>query len=411
MTRARTIADRIADRLLLLIGSLHLFFLALFYFALLFAATQAQAEEPDTCRGENMLAAMERDNSAQLKEIREEAAAVENGGALLWRIGKEGAEPSYLFGTMHLSDSRVTQLPLAAETAYENAKIVVIETTDVLDQAKMMAAIAQKPELMMFTDGTTLFSLLSDEERAAVEEALRARKIPPASVAKMKPWMLATMVAMPACELARKKAGAVVLDAKLAQDAMAAGKEVGGLESAIDQLEAMASLPMDFHMRGLVETLELGDRIDDVFETMVQLYLNGEISAFWPFFRVALPEQSGPDGGFADFEERLIRARNHTMAENARNFIDRGAAFIAVGAMHLPGEDGVVALLREAGYTVEKVEPAPLVGGDSDEHGCKGSAGYAWCAKTGQCERPWELAQSQGFENSAEGFRAFCEGE
>ena len=93
MTRARTIADRIADRLLLLIGSLHLFFMALFYFALLFAAAQAHAEEAGSCRGENMLAAMERDNPAQLKAIREEAARVENGGALLWRIGKEGVEP------------------------------------------------------------------------------------------------------------------------------------------------------------------------------------------------------------------------------------------------------------------------------------------------------------------------------
>lgn len=52
-----------------------------------------------------------------------------------------------------------------------------------------------------------------------------------------------------------------------------------------------------------------------------------------------------------------------------------------------------------------------VVGGDVDEHGCRGSAGYAWCEKTQQCERPWELASSEGFENSQDAFRAFCEGE
>ena len=80
----------------------------------------------------------------------------------------------------------------------------------------MMAAIMAEPDLMMFTDGTTLTSLLSPEDAAAVAKALDARGIPPSSVAKMKPWMLSAMVALPACELARKAGGAPVLDVKLA---------------------------------------------------------------------------------------------------------------------------------------------------------------------------------------------------
>ena len=50
----------------------------------------------------------------------------------------------------------------------------------------------------------------------------------------------------------------------------------------------------------------------------------------------------------------------------------------------------------------------PMVGADEDEHGCKGSAGYSWCAKTSQCERPWELAEQQGFENTEEAFQGYC---
>lgn len=51
-----------------------------------------------------------------------------------------------------------------------------------------------------------------------------------------------------------------------------------------------------------------------------------------------------------------------------------------------------------------------LTGSDRDEHGCIGSAGYMWCERTGQCERPWELAEKEGFENTPEAFEAFCNG-
>ncbi|WP_241302070.1 hypothetical protein [Burkholderia stabilis] len=50
----------------------------------------------------------------------------------------------------------------------------------------------------------------------------------------------------------------------------------------------------------------------------------------------------------------------------------------------------------------------PRVGGDRDAHGCIGSAGYAWCEKTQQCERPWELAKQKGFANSAQAYDQFC---
>ena len=53
----------------------------------------------------------------------------------------------------------------------------------------------------------------------------------------------------------------------------------------------------------------------------------------------------------------------------------------------------------------------PVVGGDADDHGCRASAGYVWCHRTDQCERPWELAQSERFENTGEAFREHCEGE
>ena len=52
--------------------------------------------------------------------------------------------------------------------------------------------------------------------------------------------------------------------------------------------------------------------------------------------------------------------------------------------------------------------PKAALGSDRDEHGCIGSAGYIWCALTGECERPWELAEKEGFESTQVKFEEYC---
>jgi uncharacterized protein YbaP (TraB family) len=349
MTHTRL--DRAAAVSLAALAGLHLLFLLAFLVSLKLAVGAAHAEAP-ACTGKDMLAGLQASDPALFDRIAGEARAVANGKGLLWRIGKDGQQPSYLFGTMHMADPRVVTLPPDAQARFDAASTVVIETTEVLDQAAMMAALARDPGLMMFTDGTTLMSLLPPEDAPAVEEALRRRGIPPASVNKMKPWMLAAMVSLPACEFARKAAGAPVLDVKLAENAKAAGKTLLGLETVKGQLSAMASLPMDLHVRGLVETLKLGDRIDDVVETMIVLYLRGDIGMIFPLFRAVLPSGGDPNEGYAEFEQAMITSRNHGMVEHALPILAQGNAFIAVGALHLTGAEGLVELLRKAGYTV-----------------------------------------------------------
>ncbi len=64
-------------------------------------------------------------------------------------------------------------------------------------------------------------------------------------------------------------------------------------------------------------------------------------------------------------------------------------------------------LLAACSQGGDSPDPA-MPGSDRDEHGCIPSAGYQWCAKTAQCERPWELAESAGFEDNPEQFDAYC---
>jgi uncharacterized protein YbaP (TraB family) len=353
MKRVIAIADRAALVSLKLLAALNLLFFLSFIVVLLLAS-RAHAEAPG-CAGTDLLTALEKNDPAAFRKVEAEAAAVPNGKGLLWKLEKPGEKPSYLFGTMHMTDTRVTTLPEPARKAYDGASTIVIETTDAMDKAKMMAAMASEPGLMMFTDNTTLSSLLSPDDAAALNKGLDARGIPPATVAKMKPWILSAMMALPACEVARQSAGDPVLDIKLASDAKASGKKVEGLETAVDQLRAMASLPLEFHMKSLVETMKLGDKVNDVNETMIVLYQRGEIGMFWPLFRAVLPETADDKAGYAAFEQTMITSRNKVMAAHAAPILARGGVFIAVGAMHLPGPEGLVEDFRKAGYTVSAV--------------------------------------------------------
>lgn len=355
MKRALALADRLSNAALALIVAANILFLLSFLAVLLLTSGQARAEDV-ACTGQDLAAQMRAERPAEYDKIAAEAAKTPNGRGLLWKLEKDGKAPSFLFGTMHMTDPRVTELTPAAQAAFATARTVVIETTDVLDQARMMEAMAKQPELMMFTDATTLTSLLSPEDNATLEKGLAERGIPLASVEKMKPWMLAAMVALPACEMARKAGGAPVLDVKLAEDAKAAGKAVAGLETVADQLGAMASLPMEFHIRGLVDSLKLGDRMDDIMETMIALYARGDVGMIVPLINQVTRDSGVDDGGYADFEQTMIHARNRTMAKNAEAILAEGGAFVAIGALHLPGAEGLVEEFRKAGYTVSQAD-------------------------------------------------------
>jgi uncharacterized protein len=354
-----TPADRIADAALVALCALTALAVLLF-FALVGFVSPAAAQDRTSCTGIDMIAEMERDDPTALAAIRGEASQTINGTGLLWRIDKDGIAPSWLYGTMHVTDPRVLDLPEGVQAAFDAADTLVIEATEILDQQAMAGALLSKPEYTMFTDDTTLRSLIAAEDLPMVEAELARRGMPLAALNRMKPWIVAALVAMPQCELDAKAAGAPILDQKLAEDALAAGKTLEGLETVDDQFGAMASLPMQLHVDGLVATLALGERVDDIMETMLAIYLDGETGLFWPFFRAALPDAAGANGtGYADFEAVMVTTRNRNMAQNAEPLLEAGNAFIAVGALHLPGEEGLVELLRQRGYSVTSANTNP----------------------------------------------------
>ncbi|WP_230987186.1 TraB/GumN family protein [Allorhizobium terrae] len=323
--------------------------------ALLFssATTQAQTPSDHACTGKNLLPELQQRDPQAYAKVAAEAAKTPNGQAIFWKIEKPGLKPSYLLGTMHVTDPRVLTMPDGAQTAANAAATIIVESDEVLDDKKAAIALMAKPELSMFTDGSTITSHLTPEQVKTLEAGLKKRGLALAAVNRMKPWIIASFVALPACELARKAEGVSFLDKRIAQDAAKAGKRVMGLETYAEQLAALNDLPMAFHLKSLIETLQLGDRMNDVNETMIDLYLKGDIGAIVPMLEAVSPEPSSTkDPDYAAFEQRIVLDRNKIMAARAAPTLNQGNVFMAVGALHLPGKAGLVALLRQQGFTV-----------------------------------------------------------
>lgn len=365
--RAKTaaLADRASSTALALLGAMHIFILAMTFVLILIAQSSAQNTAQKTangpsCGGSNILVELADSDPATLNKINAEAAAVAFGQNLLFKLEKSGVEPSYLFGTMHITDPRVVALPKSAQDAFDQTDTVAIESTEILDPAQAQITLMSKPELTMFTGSERLSDYLGEDDKKMLAEGLAQRGLQLALIDRMKPWLLTGMLALPECEFARKQAGEAFLDLALAQSAKAQGKTLIGLESLIEQFDAMASLPMKFHVQGLVDTIALGDTVDDVLETMIILYTEGKIGTVWPMLR-ATSEQYGistPEAvaGYAQFEETMVTTRNLTMLERSLPILENGNAFIAVGALHLPGEKGLAQLYENAGYTVTPIE-------------------------------------------------------
>lgn len=312
-------------------------------------------EAPQHCHGTDMLAEMQSTSPVSYQAVMDESRQTSNTEAMLWKIEKPGIAPSYLMGTMHLTDPRIAKLPDKAKEAIAHAKSVALEVADLSDKA-VAAAMAKAQGLLVYADGKTLQAQLSDDEFKKVRQVVTKAGMPENSAVVLKPWLISMLLATSDCERQQVASGAKVLDLEVAAEAQKDGLTVTGLETIEKQLSALASISNDQQIAMLKVGLKYADRSNDLMETLVQMYLKRQIGAAMPF-QLALAAEAGvPASAFDGFKKILLIDRNAGMRDAALPLLDNGNAFIAVGALHLVGPDGLVALLRKSGYTVTAVE-------------------------------------------------------
>lgn len=318
------------------------------------SAAFASAQVP-TCGGADMLAEMRTANPAMYAKISADATKTTNDGALLWKISKAGHKPSYLFGTIHLSDTRVTTLSPAATAALASTTTTAVEIADLDDKAIMQAA-AVNPQLLFYMDGRRLDDMLSETEFSTVSRTLTSMGMPKQMQPMVRPWLIAMILAISDCERSRLANKLLILDNVIEQRAKSSGKKIVGLESIASQIHALTSISNDDQIAMLKSVLRYAHRADDVRETLLQLYLKRQMGVMFALQRHFATEAGLPPEAMRGFEMSVISARNHTMLATSLPLIQSDSTFIAVGAGHLVGSDGLVALLRNAGYELTPVE-------------------------------------------------------
>jgi len=321
---------------------------------------QAQA-----CQGVDLRSTLE---ASDLEKISKQAASIPNSQGRFWKIEKQGLPPSWLIGTMHVADERVRQLTKAEREAFVSASTLALELDEILEmpEAGLLQILQDYPQIFTYQESDVLKKTLPTPQFALFEETLKKRGLSYALLSRTKPWLIWMMLAVPPCMVAQQEIGRVAFDVHLGRLAQEDGKQIVGLEEMQEQLEAIDALSLNYYITSIIQLGALHDRLDDYYETMLSLYLDGDIGTIMPMMEMLMARDLDEMGlGDAEmpskadmlsFETVLLDERNAIMAARAAPLLEQGNSFIAVGALHLVGETGLVEQFRRMGYQLTKIE-------------------------------------------------------
>ncbi|MGH8754791.1 MAG: TraB/GumN family protein [Burkholderiales bacterium] len=261
---------------------------------------------------------------------------------LLWKIEKSSTRPSYVFGTIHLDDARVTDLPAPVKETFARSKSFSMEM--IIDETSTQKFAAS----MLLDDGSDLKVLLGEPLYIKTTEAMLEYGMPSEITARFKPWALMLTLILP------KVRQGVIVDDVLYQQALQQNKSVHQLESVEEQISVFDGLPMEVQVSLLKHTVDHRDLIPGMIEKSIQAYLKRDMGAMWEINNSMMEDEADKNLNEA-FLQRVLYDRNKHMAGRMQPLLVEGGAFIAVGALHLYGEKGVLSLLQSSGYRVTRM--------------------------------------------------------
>ena len=268
-------------------------------------------------------------------------AGTDKSYGLLWEVSKAGSEPSYLFGTIHTEDPGILQLAQPVQQAFDAAQAVVLEM--LMDTDAMMYS----STVMLMMDGRSLQDIIGQPLFKRLALALQSRGLPEVVLEHLKPWAAAVILSMPVSKTGQ------VLDVMLYQNALQQGKKVYGLETVQEQLQVFESMSEADQIVLLKDAVDNFSGIDAMHAELLAAYRQRDLAELMALNEVSL--QQGDQRLAEDFQQRLIIERNYRMLQRMQTYLQHGKAFVAIGALHLPGEEGLLNLLEQQGYTVRRV--------------------------------------------------------
>lgn len=266
------------------------------------------------------------------------------GGPALWRLTDADSE-IWLLGTVHVLKPDVRWRTARIDDAFRRADVVWFEApTDAAAEAEVAALVAR---LGVNPPGVTLSSLLSPAEKTRFDRVARSLGLDPAHLERMRPWIAALQLSV--AMLARQGGDPDLgVESVLEAEAARTGKTTAYFETAAEQMHILADLPPAAEKAFLVATLRQIEEEADTSDEMDALWAKGDAEKLGALLN-GMIEEAGPEAADA-----LIHRRNAAWAAEIETMMKgEGRIFVAVGAAHMTGAQGVPALLRAKGYAVE----------------------------------------------------------
>ena len=265
--------------------------------------------------------------------------------SLLWKVSGNGlAAPSYLFGTMHTADSRIKKMSDRALPFFDECNSYAME----LDPKEALN-VSLLSKLMMGKN-YSLKAMLPEPEYWLLDSVVREQTgFSMALFDNVAPVFIMTIFEMAGMEVS-DSAGSEndVLDLYLFDRAEHHHQKIIGLETVDEQLDALNSLNYQEQADMLVHEIHEYEKHKAGAADMIRFYLAENLDS--------LNEENNSDPMPEKFYKALVTDRNKRMANRISDLVQLRSTFVAIGALHLPGDKGVIELLRKKGFLVEPVE-------------------------------------------------------
>ena len=274
---------------------------------------------------------------------------------LLWKVSGNGlSRPSYIMGTYHFAPATMMDKIPGMQQALEGCDVVVgeIEKESLMSQeAQMMMA-----QAMLAPQDSTLDKLFSPEDYAIVEQVFNkyfgGMGVTLSQMYMLKPSAISVqMQAMQAVKYFPNINENELIDMAVQTAANEMGRPSIGLETIEEQTDLLFNSPLTEQAEGLLEACKKDDLFTVQSSALVEAYMAQDLAKIEEIF--TNPELGGED---ADAMDALIYDRNRNWVPKLVAIMPERACLVCVGAGHLPGDQGLLQLLRDRGYTVEPMQ-------------------------------------------------------
>ncbi len=259
---------------------------------------------------------------------------------LIWEITHPDiSTPSYLMGTIHMIPKEDFYIPDTIKSLFYGCDKVVLEID--MDDPKLLPDMQQA---MFLKDSTTIYDILDENDLETLSQFFRdSLNTSLEQVQKFKPFFLSQFI-LP--KLIGKPTASY--ESTLLFMAISNNKEILGLET-IDEINSIIDkVPYDKQAEMVLETIEEWDENVRQIYQLIEAYKKMDIKKVYE-------ELSKTSKEYMDFNQLFLVDRNNMWLPRLETLIQEQSCFIAVGALHLEGENGLVNMLSNNGYTISPV--------------------------------------------------------